>query len=80
MNTPSEKSAVYAAGLVFAPSEELTGTQFASPPRKSARRSKQRLSSVYDVKFVKAGSKDTSSESTWRNLFDFSWLVGRATA
>ncbi len=80
MKSKPVKSAVYAAGLVFAPSEDTAGTPDMAPPVKPrSKRAKRRPVVDYEAAFVRAGQR-RSDESTWPRSFDLSWLLGRATA
>lgn len=80
MKSKSIKSAVYAAGLVFAPSEDTVFTP-ATTPRSKAKlnRSKHRPVVDYEAAFVRIGH-GRSEKTTWLRSFDLSWLLGRATA
>ena len=78
MKTPSLNSAAYAAGFVFAPSEDFPG----DPVMPRSRAEKQRPASnpdVYEAKFVKASGTPATTSGWWKS-FDLSWLLGRATA
>ena len=80
MKSKSIKSAVYAAGLVFAPSEEAPGTNTLTPRVKvKSRRVKPRPAVDYEADLVKV-SAARASDTNWLRSFDLSWLLGRATA
>ena len=83
MKSKSVKSAVYAAGLVFAPSEEAPCTNTVTPrtPRVKvkSRRVKPRPAVDYEADLVKV-SAARASDTNWLRTFDLSWLLGRATA
>ncbi|KUO55146.1 MAG: hypothetical protein APF80_00390 [Alphaproteobacteria bacterium BRH_c36] len=79
MKTRSIKSAVYAAGVVFAPSEDVPGIG-AIPRGKSRTKRRQRnAAAAYEAKYVAAETPQPPSANWWRML-DFGWLTGRATA
>ncbi|MEQ8825991.1 MAG: hypothetical protein RIC14_16615 [Filomicrobium sp.] len=80
MNTPDKPSAVYAAGLVFAPSEEFPGSELPARRTKQTRRSKAAPPSAYDAQFIQASTKSDNTQTSWRSMFDVSWLLGRAPA
>lgn len=80
MNTPDKPSAVYAAGLVFAPSEEFPGSEIPARRTKQTRRAKAAPHAAYDVQFVQASAKSDNTRTSSRSMFDFSWLLGRAPA
>lgn len=80
MKSRSISSAVYAAGVVFAPSEDEPREAIA--PRVEKARLKQARphpASAYEAKFVKANVVPARAHGWWRS-FDLSWLLGRATA
>lgn len=80
MKSKPVNSAVYAAGLVFAPSEETVGTLDMAPPVKARpKRTKRRPVVNYEAAFVRNGQR-RNDETTWLRSFDLSWLLGRATA
>ena len=80
MKSKPIKSAVYAAGLVFAPSEETAGTPALVPPAKpKSKRSKRRPAVDYEAAFVRMGQR-RNEETTWLRLLDLNRLLGRATA
>ena len=79
MKTRSMKSAVYAAGLVFAPAEDDPRTNAVAHAKPRAKRRVSKASEAYQAKFVEAESLQPPATSWWRSL-DFSWLIGRATA
>lgn len=80
MKTRSIKSAVYAAGVVFAPSEDVSATT--ALPRAKPRTKRRQLDAVthYEARFVEAKPSTRKPANGWWRAFDFSWLTGRATA
>jgi hypothetical protein len=80
MKSKPIKSAVYAAGLVFAPSEDAVSTHTLTPRAKAkSKRSKRRPAVDYEAAFVRIG-QHRREETTWLRSLDLSWLLGRATA
>ncbi len=79
MKSRSMKSAVYAAGVVFAPSEDVPNTSALPRVKPRTKRRPHDTVSPYEARFVDAKPANTASSVWWR-AFDFSWLIGRATA
>ncbi|MBU2582854.1 MAG: hypothetical protein KJ622_14170 [Alphaproteobacteria bacterium] len=79
MKTQSIKSAVYAAGVVFAPSDEVPGTDALPRAKPRSKRRAQPAASAYEAKFIDATAKPAPVSNWWRML-SFGWLSGRAPA
>lgn len=79
MKTQSIKAAVYAAGVVFAPSDDLPNTNAAPHAKSRIKHRRHEASAAYEAKFIDANAKPSPASGWWRAL-DFSWLFGRATA
>lgn len=84
MKTRSIKSAVYAAGVVFAPSEDVPGTNALPRVKVRAKRRQHDAAANYEAKYVEARSTEAKpsqvAAASWWRLLDFGWLTGRAAA
>lgn len=88
MKEQSIDATVYAAGLVFAPTEDETalGTIPARAPAKPdtsslARSKPQPVPETYQIRYrAVAPPERAAADSSWARTLDLSWLLGRATA
>lgn len=80
MSSKGMTSPEAAARLVFAPEEEIPASVPSAMRAKSiVKRHQTQAPIAYDARFVKVSSVNTPA-ADWRRAFDFSWLLGRATA
>lgn len=81
MKTRSIKSAVYAAGVVFAPSEDFPSSD--TVPRakvRAKRRRNETATAPYQAQFVAAKTPSAKTSDSWWRSLDVTWIFGRAPA